>query len=141
MYIYPFSNIHVRIKMLRTFDNKGELRKAINLVLNEFKTGNIVESLSKSYLKSTNIPSDSWSLTNKILMFIAGTTDARNYDAWKRAGRQVQYGAKAFYISAPLKKTIQELNEDTGKYEDVEITIGYRPQPEYRIEDTKGLEV
>jgi len=127
--------------MLRTFDNKGELRKAINKILNEFQTGNIVESLSKSYLKSTNIPSDKWSLTNKILMLIAGTNDARSYNAWRDAGRQVQAGVKAFYISAPMKKEIEEFNKETNQYEKKEITIGFRPQPEYRYEDTLGQEI
>ena len=127
--------------MLRTFDNKGELRKAINKILNEFATGNIVESLSKSYLKSTNIPSDKWSLTNKILMFIAGTTDARTYNSWKDVGRQVKTGSKAFYISAPQIIKVRNFNEETKQYEEEEKLIGFRPQPEFRLEDTEGQEI
>ena len=60
------------------------------------------------------LPSDSWSLTNRLIMQAIGETqDARTYKQWQQVERFVQKGAKAFYIYAPriVKKKDENNNE------------------------------
>lgn len=87
-------------------------------------------------------PSDSWSLGNKILMFLNGTDDARGFKQWQNVGRSVKKGAKAFYILAPAKRKITRkvTDEDTGeeKEEERAIITGFRDVPVFRCEDTEG---
>lgn len=85
-----------------------------------------------------NLPSDKWSITNRIIMHVVGDTeDARGYKQWQSVGRQVKKGSKAFDIIAPLTK--KSHNDETG--EDEVIVYGYRSVPVFRFEDTDGAEV
>ena len=49
-------------------------------------------------------PSENWSATNQRLMLCAGTEDARGYQQWRKAGRQVRKGSKAIRIFVPRKR-------------------------------------
>lgn len=70
-----------------------------------------------------DLPSDKWSITNRIIMHVIGDTeDARGYKQWQSVGRQVKQGSKAFNIIAPLTK--KSHNDETG--EDEVIVYGYR---------------
>lgn len=85
-----------------------------------------------------SLPSDKWSITNRIIMHVIGDTeDARGYKQWQSVGRQVKRGSKAFDIIAPLTK--KKHNDETG--EDEVIVFGYRSVPVFRLEDTDGAEI
>lgn len=91
-------------------------------------------------------PSDAWSFSNRLIMFLFGTEDARGYQQWQAVGRYVKQGSHAFYILAPLKrkafKTVIE--EDPNTHEEVkkkvpyEYIYGFRGVPVFRFEDTEG---
>lgn len=80
------------------------------------------------------LPSDSWSLTNRLIMQSIGETlDARTYKQWQQVERYVQKGAKAFHIYAPrFSKKVDENNN-----EKLELS-GFMAVPVFAIEHTKG---
>lgn len=81
------------------------------------------------------VPQATWSWMNQILAAVAGTRDGRTFEAWRAVGRQVRRGSKAFYILEPVKvrKAVQE---DDGSTRTAYITVGFRPSPRFRVEDT-----
>ena len=99
--------------------------EAVNNLINMFKNEDFPQKLALTIIKRVDegIPSDKWSITNKLIMLLLGnTTDARGYKQWQEAGRHIKKGEKAFYILAPNTKKIK--NE---KDEDEYIITGFRP--------------
>ena len=62
-----------------------------------------------------NIPASKWSLLNRTLMFISGTSDARGFNQWKQVNRYVKKGSKAITILAPRFIRKQEEDEEEAK--------------------------
>ncbi len=85
----------------------------------------------------TDIPSAQWSLSNRILQFLADTSDARGFRQWQEAGRQVKKGAKAFHILGPKVRTVTETDE-TGQEVETSIVMGFFAISVFRAEDTDG---
>ncbi len=79
----------------------GKVKQAIEGILARFENGDIPKAIAYSVFPPPNIPSARWSLMNRVLMWIAGTNDARGIRQWNQVGRVVKKGAKAFYILAP----------------------------------------
>ena len=102
-------------------------------ILNRFKTGDIPRAIAFSMYPIPNIPAAKWSLCNRTLMFFAGTSDARGFNQWKRAGRHVKKGVKAFFILAPK---LSKIENDKG--EDETFLSGFLAVPVFRLEDTDG---
>jgi hypothetical protein len=125
--------------MVMKIYNPEKFKEQIDKILNQFLEGSIVESISRGYLKSYNIPSDQWSTLNKILMLVSGTTDGRTLEAWNSVGRKIKAGTKSFRIVAPVFVYRKEYNKDTKTEEVIKVHVGYRPQPEYRYEDTEAF--
>jgi len=102
-----------------------------------FKSGEALESITKSVLPASNLPSSKWSLTNRLLMMIQGTDDARGFRQWQEVGRYVKKGSKAIYILAPctVRRTI-ELED--GTQEEKFFLSGFRTLAVFRSEDTEG---
>jgi len=109
-------------------------KEVLNVILEKFRSGDIPEAIALASFPMHDIPSSKWSLTNRILMFFAGTVDARGFRQWKEANRWVRKNAKAIYILVPCftKKT----DEDTG--EEQEILRYFKPSPVFMYEDTEG---
>lgn len=85
--------------------------EAVNNLINIFQNKDFPQKLALTIIKRVdeNIPSDNWSITNKIIMLMIGnTTDARGYKQWQEAGRHIKKGEKAFYILAPNTKKNQK---------------------------------
>lgn len=113
--------------------------EAVNNLINMFKNEDFPQKLALTIIKRVDegIPSDKWSITNKLIMLLLGnTTDARGYKQWQETGRHIKKGEKAFYILAPNTKKIK--NE---KDEDEYIITGFRPIPVFRYESTEGKEI
>lgn len=88
--------------------------------------------------RKDSVPSDKWSITNRLIMLvIGGTEDARGYKQWQAVGRQVKKGSKAFDIIAPLTRKVHNDEKD----EDEVIVFGYRSVPVFKIEDTDGKKI
>ena len=101
-----------------------------------FKTQSFPTTVAFTIIRGDSIskPSSRWSIGNRILMLLSGTSDARGFRQWETVGRQVKKGAKAIAIFAPLTKTV----EDTSAGKSKTIIFGFRPIPVFRIEDTEG---
>jgi hypothetical protein len=124
-----------------------KVKLALESILQRFESGDIPEAIAYSTFPVYDIPSARWSLLNRLLMFIAGTRDARGIKQWNQAGRHVKKGAKAFTILAPriIKKVVgdngngedKELEEgDQG--ETIKVLAGFLGIPVFRVEDTEG---
>ena len=109
------------------------IAEATNKILELFKTGNVPETIAILTHPRFNLPSNKWSLRNRLIMYLQGTQDARGFLMWKDAGRKVKAGSKAIYILAP--KIIKQEKEDG---EEENKLIGFRPQAVFKVEDTDG---
>ena len=81
------------------------------------------------------LPSDAWSAGNRWIMLAQGTTVAMGFGQWHRFGRSVKPSSRAFYIFAPLSRTMREDDEPT---EPRTVITGFRLIPVFRLEDTVG---
>ncbi|WP_018085701.1 hypothetical protein [Desulfurispora thermophila] len=111
-----------------------------------FQTGELPAAIAQTVITGPGRPSARWSLGNRIIMFLAGTEDARGFQQWQQVGRRVKKGAKAFYILAPTTRTVRtrvrEVDPETGEEVEREvcrqIITGFRYVPVFRYEDTEG---
>ena len=115
---------------MKTFEN------VVPTLLDMFANEDFPAQLALTIIKRENaIPSDSWSVTNRLIMRIIGaTSDARTYKQWQAAGRQVMKGQKSFPIIAPVTKKFH--NDETDK-DEIRI-IGFRALPVFAYESTEG---
>ena len=110
------------------------LRKIVDL----FEQGNVPAALAVVTIPlEANIPSAKWSVSNRILQFLADTSDARGFRQWQGADRKVKKGAKAFHILGPKARKITETDE-SGKETEKHIVMGFFAIPVFRAEDTDG---
>jgi len=112
---------------------KSTIRKIIDL----FSTGDVPKAIAIATYPPFDVPSNLWSYTNRILMMISGTSDARGFRAWEQAGRYVRKGQKALYILAPRlirKKQKDEKPDDKKNY----ICTGFLTVPVFAVEQTEG---
>jgi hypothetical protein len=107
------------------------IKEVMQTILKTFESGDVPEAIAYSVFPSASIPSSEWSLLNRILMFFAGTKDARGFRQWREAKRYVKKGAKAFYILVPR---IMKRENEEGE----EILTGFMARPVFRLEDTEG---
>lgn len=114
-------------------DHAGEATRAL---VEMFETGNMPAAIAETLIRrdQSDAPSANWSLSNQLLMLLAGTQDARGYRQWEKVGRTVKGGSRAFYILAPLATTIKD--DETG--EKRTFIRGFKGVPVFRIEDTEG---
>lgn len=108
----------------------------VPMLLDMFAHEDFPAQLALTIIKRENaIPSDSWSITNRLIMHVIGeTNDARTYKQWQSAGRQVKKGQKAFFVIAPVTKKFRNDEKD----EDEIRIIGFRALPVFAIEATEG---
>jgi hypothetical protein len=112
----------------------NKVRMVLQDILEKFKTGDVPKAIAYAMFPVTGIPSDKWSLMNKMIMLMSGTTDARGIRQWNRVGRTVKRGAKAIYILVPyFVKKKRRIEEDEN-----EILKGFFAKPVFRVEDTEG---
>lgn len=120
-------------------------REALNRLLAMFANGDLPPAVARTLIRpqgGQGKPSDTWSLGNRLLMYLAGTEDARGFHQWQEAGRRVKKGAKAFHILAPctVKKIVKVTDPETGEEREEErrVIVGFRFIPVFRYEDTEG---
>jgi antirestriction protein ArdC len=119
-------------------NDSDKAKACLSRIVELFKTGTIPKALAVATIPpQTDIPSAQWSLSNRILQFLADTSDGRGFQQWKKVGRNVNKGAKAFHILGPKAKTITETADDGSEKEKVIIT-GFFTIPVFRVEDTDG---
>lgn len=126
----------------RQAERQARIAETTQKLLDLFRSGQAPATIARSVIRrkagDLSRPSDSWSLSNQILMVISGTQDARGYQQWQEVGRHVKKGAKAVYILAPCTKTFTDKDPETGEEVKKTIITGFRFIPVFRYEDTEG---
>jgi len=119
--------------------NDSEKAKVcLQRIVDLFREGNIPKALAVATIPpQKDIPSAKWSLSNRLLQFLADTSDARGFRQWQKAARKVKKGAKAFCILGPKARTVKE-TDDAGMETEKVIVAGFFAIPVFRAEDTDG---
>jgi hypothetical protein len=110
-----------------------KIKSVLNIILEQFKTGNVPQAIAFARYPIPNIPSAKWSLCNQLLMVWSQTSDARGFLQWKQVNRQVKKGSKSISILVPLIKTKENENG-----EELPFLKGFMAKPVFRVEDTEG---
>lgn len=119
-------------------NDSEKAKECLGRIVDLFKTGNIPKALAVATIPpQNNIPSAKWSIGNRVLQFLADTSDARGFRQWQKAARKVKKGAKAFCILGPNSKIIQQ-TDDKGQEVEKVIVTGFHAIPVFRAEDTDG---
>ena len=119
-------------------NDSEKARVCLQQIANLFREGDIPKALAVATIPpQAGIPSCKWSLSNRILQFLADTSDARGFRQWQKAGRNVKRGVKAFCILGPNAKTIKEPGAN-GEETEKTIVVGFHAIPVFRAEDTDG---
>ncbi len=109
------------------------VKSVLNTIVERFVSGDIPEAIAYSMFPFPDVPSASWSLLNRTLMFLSGTFDARGYKQFQQVNRYVKKGSKALYIIVPYIKIIKdELDERQHTLK------GFGVCPVFKVEDTDG---
>ena len=109
-----------------------KIKNVLNTIIEKFKSGDIPEAVALATFPIPNTPSANWSFTNRTLMFISGTGDARGFRQWKEVNRWVKKGSTAIHILVPcFTKKVEESGED-------DVLAYFKPTPVFRFEDTEG---
>lgn len=111
-----------------------KVRNILDKILVSFETGNIPEAISIAVLPGLDVPCSKWSLCNRLIVFLSGTSDARGFNQWKEVGRYPKKGSKAIYILSPRHKKMKE----DGIEEEKTILTGFAPVAVFKYEDTDG---
>ena len=115
---------------------KDRAEEILNTLLAQFESGNIPDAIAIATFPRYVTPSSKWSLGNRIIQMFAGTADARGFNQWKEAGRNVKKGAKAVHILGPRFVTKVD---DSG--EETRVLVGFIAIPVFRVEDTEGADL
>lgn len=110
-------------------------------IIRLFSSTQLPDLCAKSLIIAPERPSSKWSFGNQLLMLLAGTEDARGYRQWMDAKRHVRKGSKAFYILGPVFVRKRVDSPDPGDDEEIEVLVGFRAIPVFRLEDTEGAEL
>jgi len=103
-----------------------------------------------SYIQKqiTDKPSNYWSIGNRFLMYLHGTSDARGFQQWQKVERTIRKGAKAIHILAPVYKKIKakgkEVDENGNEVEiedEINVIAYFKTIPVFKVEDTTGKEI
>lgn len=114
----------------------GRAEEAAQRIVRAFEDANsLPKPLAKIFIRRKDSPHcRKWSWGNQLLVVLNGYSDARGFQQWKEAGRNVKKGEKAFQILGPITKKWRK--EETG--EERVIVIGYRSLPVFGLEQTEG---
>lgn len=110
----------------------ARVQAVMDEILNQFESGDVPEAIIKAMYPFADIPSEKWSLCNRILMVISGTLDARGYRQWQEVGRHVKKGSKALYIVVPYLSKLKKGDEEK------QFIKGFGIKPVFKVEDTEG---
>jgi hypothetical protein len=136
--------------------NKEKINQCIGELIKMFRTNNIPQVIAIATHPRFNVPSNNWSLGNKIIQLLHGTCDARGFRQWKESGRFVKRDSRSFSIFAPItyksyqcicEKYLKKEEIKTGKCsrcneniveEEIKTITSFIPIPVFRAEDTDG---
>lgn len=127
----------------------------LDQIVKLFQSGRLPEAVARTYIQRAagdeSRPSDRWSLSNRIIMLLNNTDDARGIRQWNKAGRRVKKGARAFYILAPVhraevvQRKVRQVDPETGEEQEITVEerrlvlVGFKAVPVFRREDTEPI--
>ncbi len=124
--------------MPRSMLQNQNVRNEIEGLLERFTDPDSLNFVSQAMFKrGIDIPSDSWSILNRLIMMRRGSLDARGPKAWFKIGRKVKK-AGHFCIIAPKIIKVKAENENE---EDQTRCIGFYPIAVWPVENTYGEDV
>lgn len=143
-------------------EKNEKVRNQLLRIVELFQSENIPKAIKELTFPAFDVPANKWSLSNRLIMFFSGTSDARGFNQWKNTERRVKKGTKAIYILAPntLKcafcKCGHRFSYQTEGQENVycpkcktpleegtikTVIAGFRGIPVFRKEDTEGKDL
>lgn len=120
--------------------NKERVKETLQKIINLFEKGNLPEVITIATFPPYEVPSNKWSLTNRLIMLLNSSSDARGWKQWQEVSRCIKKGEKAFYILAPriiARKEAEPEKEDKKEY----LLIGFIPIPVFGAEQTEGADL
>ena len=92
----------------------------------------VTDVIENAWSTDNLIPSAKWSISNRLVLAMNDTQDARTFKHWESVGRSIKSGAKAVYIRSPrhYKFKNDKDEEEKGMY--------FTAHPVFRKEDTTG---
>ena len=148
-YIYSIPNICLVVINEGDSDMNETIKDTLNKVVSEVTAEKAVTFI-RDYVfsdKISPIPAHSWSLNNRLLIFLQGTCDARTFNQWKEVGRFVKKGTKAIRIFAPCiykkkgEQKAEEKNSSGTEKEEKGMLKGFKALPVFSVENTEGQEL
>ena len=128
--------------------NKERVKSTLNKIIDLFKKGDVPQAIKMAtFPPYRGLPSNEWSLANRLIMSNSDTSDARGVAQWRSIGRYPKKGSKAIHILAPKivkkkkDKEVQESVKENQKKDNKFILVGFTPISIFRYEDTDGKEV
>ena len=119
--------------------NPQFVKDTIHKLMELFERQDFSEVLRHTIIRrhpDDTVPSDKWSLGNRLLMVLSGTLDARGYKQWLDVGRHVRKGETSIKIVAPiLRRSKKEVADDT---EPAFQLVGFCPIAVFAVESTDG---
>jgi len=118
-----------------------KVKPTLELILELFRSGNVPRAVAVATFPPFDVPSNSWSLCNRILMALNGSSDCRGYQQWREVDRYVRKGSKAVHILAPWlagKRVKDDEDEHDGPRHISKILRGFLAVPVFQVEDTDG---
>ena len=114
----------------------GQAESCAKRILEAFETGRIPQAIAPVFIqRNDDIPCRKWSWSNQLITALSGTDDARGFRQWLDTGRAVRKGEKAFYILAPITKTLTETAAKGEEKKRVAV-VGFKAIPVFGIEQT-----
>ena len=135
--------------MARSMLTNDKVRDEINGLVEMFKEPESLETVAKSmFRRGIDIPSDNWSILNRLIMMRHNTFDARGAKAWFKIGRKVSKGGNFCIIAPNCFQVVEKdgngepiIDKKTGKPKKKMILTGFKPIPVWPVEKTEGKDV
>lgn len=113
-----------------------KIQKTLSKIIELFRTGDVPQAIAVvTFPPYENIPSNHWSMLNRLIMNRSDSSDARGYRQWLEVGRYPKKGAKAFHILGP--RVVRKSKQNDLEQKEY-IVAGFVPIPVFRAEDTQG---
>ena len=119
--------------------NPAFVQDTIRRLMDLFERQDFGEVLTHTVIRrhpNDCVPSDQWSLGNRLLMVLAGTLDARGYRQWMDVGRYVRKGETSIKIVAPVTRRISK-DKDAESEPETQL-VGFCPVSVFALESTDG---
>lgn len=104
-------------------------------LLNAFKSGDFTKALAQTFLNCGGRHADGYSWRNRLLVALHGYSDAMGFGQWKKVGRSVKRGEKAFYIWVPMK--FKKEDKATGE---TTMRTGFTTKAVFGLEQTQIID-